>query len=192
MDSERGQGRCDTNEITLVNLSIEGDQKAFRRLMELYRAKILSICLNLLRDKVDAEEAAQDSFVKIYLHLKDFDQTKNFGVWAASIAVNTCRDRLRRRVRAGRIFREITDADADRAHEPAEDVESKERLAAVERALEKLPSKLKEVIVLKAYGNYSYEDIAGILKVRAGTVMSRLFRARAKLTGLMGKERKLD
>ena len=177
----------------LVAAAAKGNNKAFRELLERYRTKILAICIRMLKNKTEAEEAAQDSFVKIYFHLKDFDMTRNFNVWAASIAVNECRDRLRKRSRYSRIFRDIEEADA--ASTPTmigADCDEQENLKQVEAALEELPEKLKEVIVLKAYSDYSYDEIAAILKIRIGTVMSRLFRARQKLSEILGKVKRVD
>jgi RNA polymerase sigma-70 factor (ECF subfamily) len=147
----------------------------------------------MLKNRTEAEEAAQDSFVKLYYHLKDFDLSRSFAAWAASIAMNECRDRLRKRARASRAFRDITEADGmcDPAN-TAEIDEAKIKLEDVEKALDQLPKKLKEVIVLKAYAEYSYDDIARILKVRIGTVMSRLFRARQKLTEILDRSASIE
>ena len=174
----------------LVIAASKGNDKAFRELLERYRTKILAICMRMVKNKTEAEEAAQDSFVKIYFHLKDFDMARNFSVWAGSIAVNECRDRLRRRSRYSRTFRDIEEIDS--ASNPtimAADCDDQENLKQVEAALEELPEKLKEVIVLKAYSDYSYDEIAAILKIRIGTVMSRLFRARQKLSEILGTSR---
>ena len=175
----------------LVVSASKGNERDFREIIFRHRPRILSICLRMLRNKTEAVEAAQDTFVKIYFHLRDFEPDKNFQSWAASIAINECRDRLRKRARFGQTFRELTDFDTDSAQTQAdEDYESKRRVEIVENAIEKLPDKLKEVLVLKAYSDYSYDEIAGILKIKVGTVMSRLFRAREKLTDLL-KEDKL-
>jgi RNA polymerase sigma factor (sigma-70 family) len=174
---------CD---IELVRQALQGDDKAFEQLLLRHRQRILGISLRMLGDRLEAEEAAQESFVKIYFHLKDFDQSRDFAAWAASIAMNECRDRLRRRSRRSRLFQEIGESDA--AHEPDIGGDNcQEQLAVVEKALEKLPSNLKEILVLKAYGNYGYEEIAKILKIKVGTVMSRLFRARRRLADILSK-----
>ncbi len=170
----------------LAVLASEGDERAFREILERYRQKTLGICLRMLRNSTEAEEAAQDSFVKIYLHLKDFDPQRGFMAWAAGITINECRDRLRKRARFKRRFREISDTDIDQSQAPVDTAyEKKRQVKLVENAVEKLPEKLKEVIVLRAYSDYSYEEIARALKIRIGTVMSRLYRAREKLTELL-------
>ncbi len=170
----------------LAVLASEGGEKAFREILERYRQKILAICLRMLKNPTEAEEAAQDSFVKIYLHLKDFDPQRGFMAWAAGIAINECRDRLRKRTRFKRRFREITDTDVDQSQIPVDtSYEKKRQVESVENAVEKLPEKLKEVLVLRAYADHSYEEIARALGIRIGTVMSRLYRAREKLTEIL-------
>jgi len=180
------KGKTD-NELAVSALS--GNERDFREIISRYRPRILSICLRMLKNSTEATEAAQDTFVKIYFHLRDYDPEKDFSSWAASIAINECRDRLRKRSRFSQTFRELTDRDVDLTQTQADtDYESKRRVQLVEKAIEQLPEKLKEVLVLKAYSEYSYEEIAEILKIKTGTVMSRLFRAREKLTEILEKE----
>ena len=174
----------------LAGIAAAGDGRAFEIILQRHRARIIRICLRMLGNRNEAEEAAQDSFVKIYFHLRDYDRSRSFTVWSASIAINECRDRLRKRSRTSRMFRDLSAADSEQARLDALGTDNgSEKLDAVEQALEKLPAKLKEVIVLKAYGEHSYDDIAKILKVRVGTVMSRLFRARKKLSEILDRGR---
>jgi RNA polymerase sigma factor (sigma-70 family) len=172
----------------LAGLAAKGDDKAFDCLLQRHRQRIVCICLRMLHNRVESEEAAQDSFVKIYFHLKEFDLSRDFAVWTTSIAINECRDRLRKRVRFNRSFRELDEnVIAAEPEHLSNDDNSRIALGQVEKAIEKLPQKLREVIVLKAFGDHSYEEIAGILNVRIGTVMSRLFRARRKLADMIDK-----
>jgi RNA polymerase sigma-70 factor (ECF subfamily) len=179
----------DKTDNELAVSAANGNERDFGEIISRYRSKIMSICLRMLKNRTEAQEAAQDTFVKIYFHLRDYDPRRDFASWAGSIAINECRDRLRRRARFSRTFREITDGDADyRERHSDDEYELKKRVEAVEVAIDRLPTKLKEVLVLKAYGEYSYEEIARILDLRTGTVMSRLFRAREKLTEILEKE----
>jgi len=179
----------DKTDNELAVSALNGNERDFREIISRYRPRIISIWLRMLKNSTEATEAAQDTFVKIYFHLRDYDPEKGFGSWAASIAINECRDRLRKRARFSQTFRELSDRDTDLAQSRADtDYESKRRVQLVEKAIEQLPGKLKEVLVLKAYSEYSYEEIAEILKIKTGTVMSRLFRAREKLTEMLEKE----
>ena len=183
-----GQDRNLYDDSELVSLASNGDTRAFETLLGRHRGRILRICLRMLGNRVEAEEAAQDSFVKVYYHLKDYDTSRDFSIWSASIALNECRDRLRRRSRMGRLFRDLSEADRGKIDvENKESEDNEEKLGAVEEALTQLPEQLREVITLKAYGELSYEEIAKILNIRIGTVMSRLFRARQKLTDIINR-----
>jgi RNA polymerase sigma-70 factor (ECF subfamily) len=177
------------SDASLALQAAAGLERAFEHLLQRHRQRVLRICLRMLNDQIDAEEAAQDIFVKIFRHLKDYDQRRDFTVWSTTIAMNECRDRLRKRQRKLRLFRNLDEIDRETAFEAERSncVESKNRLSMVEKALAELPENLKEVIVLKAYGQHSYEEIAKILKVRVGTVMSRLHRARRRLTKILEK-----
>jgi len=189
MTGQESPAGSENSDNELAVSATNGDERAFREIISRYRSKILSICLKMLKNTVEATEAAQDTFVKIYFHLRDYDPERSFSSWAASIAINECRDRLRKRMRYSQRFRELTEGDADLKQARADnDYESRKRVELVENAIEKLPERLKEVLVLKAYGEYSYEEIAEILKIKTGTVMSRLFRAREKLTEILEKE----
>lgn len=176
----------------LAALSSEGNEQAFREILKRYRDKILAICLRMLNNRVEAEEAAQDSLVKAYYHLRDFDKARSLGAWIAGISINECRDRLRKRSRSRRIFKEADDGEIDRQQlqvgDDSDDL--KARVEAVEKAIELLPNKLREVLVLRAYADHSYEEMAEILKTRVGTVMSRLHRSRQKLMEILKKGNK--
>lgn len=168
------------------------DETAFREILRRYKEKVLAICLRMLKNRTEAEEAAQDSFVKVYYHLRSFDKSRNFSAWIAGIALNECRDRLRQRSRFRRIFRDVPDNYVEGRRDAQEDdFEIKARVQAVENGIEKLPEKLREVLVLRAYADYSYEEIAGILNIEIGTVMSRLHRSRAKLTEILKRGKDL-
>lgn len=188
MSSER-----DKTDGELVVRAIDGDEKAFREILSRYRQKVLAICLRMLKNRVEAEEAAQDTFVKLYLHLDKYDQQRALMAWIAGIAINECRDRLRSRARFKRRFREIDEDNPEAAGIVEDDTyEKKAVVESVEKAIEELPARLKEIIVLRAYADYSYEEIAATLKVRTGTVMSRLYRAREKLTEIMKRRGEIE
>jgi len=181
-----GQEKSD-NELAV--LASHGDENAFREILNRNRSKVLLICMRMLGNRTEAEEAAQDSFVKIYKHLRDYDPERSFMAWAAGITINECRDRLRKRARYKRTFVEVSDHKLNRAAATdTKDIENKSRLDAVEKGIEKLPDKLKEVLIMKAYGDYSYEEIAETMNIKLGTVMSRLYRAREKLTDILKLE----
>ena len=139
----------DKSDNELAVLAASGDEPAFREILNRFRSKLIGICMRMLKNKTEAEEAAQDSFVKVYTHLNDFDPERNFAAWIAGITINECRDRLRKRTRFKKTFVETSDLISQSAAAPDKvDLENKARLDAVEefKAKPHLKSELREVL----------------------------------------------
>jgi RNA polymerase sigma-70 factor (ECF subfamily) len=134
----------------------------------------------------DADDLAQEAFLAAYRAMERFDERQSFSAYLARIAVNLSINHLRRRKRWLKIWTESRDEAGDRtmggkALSPQKQLEQKELLSRLEKAMEALPPHQKAVLVLKVYQEMSYEDIARTLKISLGTVMSRLHRARRRL-----------
>lgn len=169
-----------------------GDTSAFEQLVRLHQDRIYSLCRHLLGNAQEAEDAAQDSFIKAYRNLPHFTPDASFYTWLYRIAVNTCLDYKKRPFLAS-LFARSPDDEEFEAWELPDELsperlyESKEMGQALQRALQKLSPKLKAVIVLKEMEGLSYEEIAEVLDVSLGTVKSRLSRAREELFAVMKK-----
>lgn len=148
-----------------------------------HRRTVFLICLGFTRHRWDAEDLAQETYVRAQLNLSRLRDVTSARAWVCRIARNVCRDHLRR-MRWRRLFTGSVD-DVAAADTPASLVERRERMAVLKRAIERLPQRMREVFVLRAYGDLSYEEIADALELRMGTVMSRLHRARAALARQM-------
>ena len=167
-----------------------GDQSAFEHLVLKYQNKIYSLCRYMLGNTHDAEDAAQDTFVKAYRNLNNFRPEASFYTWLYRIAVNTCLD-YKKRPFFQSLFRK-SDEDEDYILEPVSDEPSPEKLyeskqldLALRKSLGKLSLKLRTVIILKEIEGLSYEEIAEVIDVSVGTVKSRISRAREELKVLM-------
>ncbi|RJQ57953.1 MAG: sigma-70 family RNA polymerase sigma factor [Desulfobacteraceae bacterium] len=171
----------------LVRRFKEGDFSAFERIMQTYQDRIFNLCLYMLRQREDAQDAAQETFVKVFRNLKRFEPEASLYTWIYRIAVNTCRDQRRKR------RTELPESDLPYpdtcsqafAEDPYDSMEASELLRW---ALHKVPEKLRAVIVLKEMEGLSYEEIAEVLDISPGTVKSRISRAREKLCRLLGKK----
>ena len=163
------------------------DSAAFEVLVRKYQDIVYNLCRYMLQDPEKAQDAAQDVFLKAYRGLKDFRPDFSIHTWLYRIAVNTCLDYKRKSYR-----------EALRNEPLAEDLPSKEPFAdqlyvsrestkAIQRALQKLPEKLRATIVLREIEELSYEEIAQILRTSIGTVKSRISRAREQLRHLLKK-----
>jgi RNA polymerase sigma-70 factor (ECF subfamily) len=189
-----------SDERSLARAAARGDRDAFARLVDAHKRRIHALCFRLLGDAEEARDAAQESFVRAWSAIGSFDSTQPFAPWVLRIARNHCFDVARRRLPAGREIR----LDADPAHDeapfeladadsPAADdrLEGAQRSAAVAVAVAQLPPKYREVIHLFHVEQMAYKDIAAVMDVPIGTVMTWLHRARAKLreTLAAGEER---
>ncbi len=163
----------------------KGDPAAFESLVVKYQHRIYTLCRYLLEDSRDAEDAAQDTFVKAFQGLKGFAPAASFYTWLYRIAVNTCIDRRRKgSVRAETSAAggsDFLDAVPSPALSPESAYETKQEAEALQAALTRLSEKLRIPLVLKEVEGFSYEEIAAALDISVGTVKSRISRAREEL-----------
>lgn len=176
----------------LVAAAKGGDKEAFGRLVEAYQDRIYGYLARMLADPEEAEDVAQEVFLRAYRSLGRFRGASSFHTWLYRIASNLAIDVARRRKRqdnttysldapldAGEDEYEREMPDDSRA--PDQISEQAELQRAVRQAVMELPEKLRDVVVLYELQGESYEDIAAILGVPLGTVKSRLFNARGQL-----------
>ena len=165
-----------------------GDEKAFERLVMEKQDKIYSVCMNMLKNVHDAQDAAQETFIKAYKAIRSFKGESSLDTWLTKIAVNTCLDAIRGR----RDTVDIDEAyDVADPNTPEGEYEADVRRRVVRQSLARLPSELRDVIVLKDIEGCSYEEISEILNLNLGTVRSRLHRAREKIKKIFLENREL-
>ena len=179
-------GRDET--LRLVQRSAEGDDRAFRRLVEEHEARVYGLALRVLGDPEGAEEAAQEAFVRLYRSLDTLRGDAKLSTWLYRVTLNLCRDEQRRRKRGER----FTDLDSVRprlvvlesdAHDLVERSEMNDRVRA---ALEELPDEQREAIVLRYLSELSYAEISASTGASANTVASRVYRGLRRLGELLG------
>ena len=178
----------DRSELRLVDRAAAGDRDARRVLFERYRGPAYQVALRITGRNEDALDAVQDSFIKAFERLGSFQRQAGFKTWLLRIVTNRALDLLRaRRVRlaipldgdddAGALVAPADQA-AGRPDEPLARAELAERLA---RAMEGLPADQRAAFALHATGEMTYGQIAEVLGIPVGTVMSRLYHARRRL-----------
>jgi RNA polymerase sigma-70 factor (ECF subfamily) len=147
-----------------------------------HRETVFAICLGFTRNRCDAEDLTQDAYLRAHARLGDLEKADSAKAWLCRIARNTCRDH-RRRARVRELWRAVWHRGADPATPvtPETQLQRDERVVLVKSAICALPARLRDVLVLREYGELSYAEIAAALSLRPGTVMSRLHRARALL-----------
>lgn len=178
----------------LVQRAKAGDRVAFDRLVDLYQDKVYNFVARMVGDSSEAEDIAQEAFVKAFRNLPSFRGAASFQTWLYRIANNLTIDSVRRRQRRDNTFsldaplendesqvaRELEDVSVTG---PSGRLETAELQRVVHKAIRELSPKLRTVVVLYELQGLSYEEIADILRVPLGTVKSRLFNARMELKG---------
>lgn len=175
-----------------------GNPDAYRGLVEKYQNRVYPMVYGMVRNREDASDITQDAFVKAYHSLPKFRLESSFYTWLYRIAMNLAIDFLRKSKRRGEgLFDdEVATKSEDgtiaerHTHEgPAKSLERKQLMGAIMAALEQLPTDQKQVILLRELEGLSYQEIAEIVGIPQGTVMSRLFYARKKLQSLLADQR---
>lgn len=199
MDAElAGTTSQEAEDAAIVRRVLAGDEGAYGLLVERYGRRLFWSCLRLLGDPDEAEDVVQESFVRAYQHLAEYDPARRFYTWIFAIARNRCLNLLRRRKTWG--FRRIDpggeahDEAAAAASPPsaagpelvspddaAAGVEGRELADALAACLATLPEEQRECFDLRHGEEFAYAEIAAVVGVPVGTVMSRLARAREKM-----------
>ena len=180
-----------------VARACRGDIDAFDALMARHETKIFNLCLWVLADRDEAADAAQDTFIRAYRHLKKFRGDCAFGSWVSRIAINVSRDALKKKRKRPRDFSSLEREDGpefdppDPARAAPEALARHERQLAVRRALARVPETYRTALILFDLQGRSYEECADVLQVPVGTIKSRLSRARAALREALGSDREL-
>ncbi len=165
-----------------------GDADAFEALVRTYQHRVFGIALRMLGSAAEAEETAQEVFVRVHRSIAGFRGDAALSTWLYAITSRLCFTRLGAADR--RFVREGEDALVDvrdDAPDPPATLERHERERAVQRAIAELPDDRRIVVVLRDLEGLTYEEIAGVLELEVGTVKSRLHRARMELRARLEK-----
>lgn len=171
---------AEQQDIILVQKCIQGDARAFNELMNRYKRQVYSLILRIVHNPADAEDLAQDTFIKAYRNLAAFDPQYPLLTWLFKIAHNTSIDHLRS-CKGSTVT--IDDEEnpielEDTAPSLEEKMERESEKALIERMVATVPDPYREVLVLRHQQELSYEEIAEVMQIPVGTVKVRLFRGR--------------
>lgn len=188
-----GERAGETDDLALVRRAQNGDRAAFRKLYDLYHRRVYQMAVAMLRSHQDASDVVQEAFVRVHRHLPDFQGNSSFYTWLYRISLNLTYDQLRRRKTQRQVDYDDTvgraEEGADPTHltpvidgaDPGRTASRKELAAKIQAALTTLPEHHRQVILLREVEGLSYEEIAKVMNVPKGTIMSRLFHARRKM-----------
>ena len=162
----------------------EGSHEAFRDLVELHMRRVYDLAYGFVNDHDDAEDIAQEVFVKVYHSIKDFRQESGFSTWVYRIAANTSLDRVKQRKRA---VARLVPMDESQLGAVAADpgMDHIDTSAHIERALHELPTLQRAVVILRHMEGFSTKQVSGMLKCSEGTVKTHLHRGLKKMRKLL-------
>ena len=171
----------------LVEDILDGDRGAFSVLLERYHDDVLRFVRRMVGDDASADDVFQDTFVQVHESLHTIDVTRRFRPWLFTVAANKARDALRKRVRRREYSLDapvttdegsgFVDLLGGESLDVAHGLETGERRRVVDRALDGLTPRQREVLLLAYYQKLSYQDIATMFSIPVGTVKSRLHSA---------------
>lgn len=186
-----------SEETTLIERACHGELAAFDQLVLLHQQEVFAVAVRMLGNRDEAQDIAQETFVRAYRAIGAFRQEAKLSTWLVSITMNLCRNRRRWWARQRRVVTVSLDEPveleegvlthdvADPAPPPSALAERREREQYVMAALKLLDEADRTVIVLRDLQGYSYEEIAGMLGIPLGTVKSKISRARWQLRALL-------
>lgn len=171
----------------LSTLAQQGDRSAFETLVKRHQKKILNACYRLVGYSEDARELAADTFAEAFRSLKSFRQEAQFGTWLYRIALNLCFQHLRQKTRTRRLMVDTSEEALESQTEgiasaksrlASEALEWEETMGTVRQTLAKISKPHAEILIMCDIEGLSYAEVSKLLGCPAGTVMSRLSRAR--------------
>ena len=164
-----------------IEQALQGDRKAFGQLVRAYERPVYNLTYRMLGDPAEAEDAAQETFLRAYAKLATYQPGRKFVNWVLSIASHHCIDRLRRRQRAPQLSLDGPSPPvwlASDAPQPDQVVSKKEQRERVHRVLDALPPDYRAAVVLRYWSDLSYREIAETMDTTESAIKSRLHRAR--------------
>lgn len=181
----------DTSEAELIQRVCQGDKEAFCRLVQPCERGVFTAAMSILNNAQDAEEVAQEAVLKAFTALPRFRGESKFSTWLIQITINEARLKLRKDRR--HLFESLDEQQPDEEGEyfpkdfadwreiPSEQLQRTELRNALKRALDSLPSKYREVLILRDVQHLSIQETAQVLGITEGSVKTRLLRARLQM-----------
>lgn len=177
-----------------INEVIKGNQEAYEEIVTLFQHRLYHVCYRMLSNQQEAEDIAQEAFVRAFINIHTFDQKRKFSTWLFRIATNLCIDRIRKKKPDYYLDAEVPGTEglsmysqvAADTELPEEEVEKMEVQERVQYEIGQLPDKYRSVIILRYLEELPLQEISEILELPLGTVKTRIHRGRAALKKQMG------
>ena len=170
-----------------INLILEGDSNAFKVIVDRYKDLVYTLTLRMIKNREEAEEVAQDTFIKVYKSLKKFKGESKFSTWIYKIAYHSSLDRIKKNKKFQRNFAitEFTEFEVKTIDNALDRLEEDERKKALQDCIDLLPNDDGFLLTLFYYEELSLEEIAKIVGLTPNNVKVKLFRSRKKLATIV-------
>ncbi len=168
-----------------------GDERAFHQFIDTFSTKIYNLCLSLLQQREDAEDATQEVFSTVFLSINEFKGESKLSTWLYRIAVNKCHEHIRKKNRKKRFGFLVSMENTENTHlspsffHPGIDLENKERAAIFFAAIARLPENQRIAFTLHKIEGISYDEVAHYMDLSLSSVESLMFRAKQNLRKLL-------
>ncbi len=177
-----------------INEVIKGDQDAFEEIVTLFQHRLYHVCYRMLSNRQEAEDIAQEAFVRAYINIHTFDQKRKFSTWIFRIATNLCIDRIRKKKPDYYLDANVPGTEGLTMYSqiaaneplPEEQVAQMETQERIQYEIGQLSDKYRSVIILRYLEELPLQEISEILELPLGTVKTRVHRGRAALRKQMG------
>ncbi len=175
------------NDQHYINLVIAGDSHAFVVLVERYKNLVFTLSSKMLQSHEEAEEAAQDTFIKVYKSLAKFKSESKFSTWLYKVTYNTCLDRLKSKKRNVSLisFNNLEEKEVLSLSNVLDTIENRERKQMIQNCLDMLPSEDSFLLTLYYFHENSLKEISKIMGANENNLKIRLYRSRIKLVGIL-------
>lgn len=176
-----------TNDQHYINQTLNGDANAFAVLVDRYKDMVYALTLRMLKNREEAEEVAQDTFIKMYKSLSKFKGDSKFSTWVYKIAYNTSLDRLKKNKKYinNVAIDEFTEHQVKTIDNALQALEHQERAEAIKHCISLLPGDDSFLLTLYYYEEQSLEEIAKAMSLTANNVKVKLFRSRKRLAKIL-------
>jgi RNA polymerase sigma-70 factor (ECF subfamily) len=171
----------------IINLVLGGDTNAFAVLVDRYKDLVFTLSLKMLQNREEAEEAAQDTFVKVFKSLAGFKGDSKFSTWIYKITYNNCLDRLKKQKRNRPVVAidEFTEHKVRSLMNVLETIEERERKQMIKNCLDLLPAEESFLLTLYYFNENSLKEISAIMGINENNLKIKLFRSRKKLASVL-------
>jgi len=176
-----------TNDQVYIDKILDGDANAFAVIVERYKDLVYTLALRMMKHREEAEEVAQDTFIKVYKSLNRFKGDSKFSTWIYRVAYNTCLDRIKKHKRQYHTVAidEYTEHQVKTLDNALDKIEEQEKQQAIQSCLELLPSEDSFLLTLYYFEELSLDEISKIVGLKPNNVKVKIFRSRKKLATIL-------